>query len=153
WYQTNWFLALCAVSGIAIVWTVYQLRIRQIARMLNARFDERLAERTRVARDLHDTLLQTVQGTKMVADAALAQHDDAAGMRRAMEQVSTWLGQSSMEGRAAVKALRTSTVETNDLAEAFRRAIEDCRRQGSLEASLSVTGEPRDMHPVVRDEV
>ncbi|PWT83471.1 MAG: hypothetical protein C5B57_06765 [Blastocatellia bacterium] len=153
WYQTSWFLALCAVSVIVTVWMIYQVRMRQVARVLNARFDERLAERTRVARDLHDTLLQTVQGSKMVADTALAQPDDPAGMRRAMEQVSMWLGQSSTEGRAAVNALRGSTVETNDLAEAFRRALEDCGRQGSLHASLSVTGEPREMHPVVRDEV
>jgi signal transduction histidine kinase/streptogramin lyase len=153
WYQTSWFLAACAIIGIVTVGMIYQLRLRQVARVLNARFDERLAERTRVARDLHDTLLQTVQGSKMVADAALAQRDDPAGMRRAMEQVSMWLGQSSTEGRAAVKALRASTVETNDLAQAFRRAIQDCERQGSLQASLVVTGEPREMHPVVRDEV
>src|SRR5262245_2822154 len=50
WYQTNWFLAACAIIGIATVWMIYQLRLRQVARALNARFDERLAERTRVAR-------------------------------------------------------------------------------------------------------
>ena len=70
-----------------------------------------------------------------------------------MEQVSAWLGQASSEGRAAVNALRASTMETNDLAEAFRRAIEDCRRQGALDGSLSVTGESSEMHPMVRDEV
>ena len=105
--------------------------MRQVARALNARFDERLTERTRMARDLHDTLLQTVQGSKMVVDNALYRPDDA-GMRQAMEQVSVWLGQASAEGRAAVNALASSTLEKNDLAEAFRRAIEDCGRQGSL---------------------
>ena len=58
------------------VWALYQLRMRQVARALNARFDERLAERTRMARDLHDTLLQTVQGSKMVVDNALNRPDD-----------------------------------------------------------------------------
>src|SRR5262249_4019366 len=43
--------------------------------------------------------------------------------------------------------------EENDLAEAFRRAMDDCQRQRSLEATLSVSGDPREMHPVVRDEV
>jgi signal transduction histidine kinase/ligand-binding sensor domain-containing protein len=152
WYQTNAFLVLSILAAVVAVWGLYQLRIRQVARGLSARFDERLAERTRMARDLHDTLLQTVQGSKMVVDAALNRTDEA-GMRPAMEQVSVWLGQASSEGRAAVQALRGSTVEKNDLAEAFHRAIEDCRRQGSLEASLSVTGDSRQMHPVVRDEV
>jgi signal transduction histidine kinase len=153
WYQTYWFLVLSIATGLATLWAGYQLRIRQVARSLNARFDERLAERTRMARDLHDTLLQTVQGSKMVADNALNQPDDGAEWRHAMEQVSTWLGQASTEGREAVNALRASTVETNDLAEAFRRAIEDCRRSGALQASLTVMGDPRELHPVVRDDV
>ena len=153
WYQTYAFIGLLALSGAVAIWSLYRLRIRQIARALNMRFDERLAERTRLARDIHDTLLQTVQGSKMVADGALSRPDDAANMRSAMEQVSTWLGQASAEGRAAVNALRTSTTERNDLAEAFRRAIEDCRRQSIIEASLTVTGVARDIHPVVRDEI
>ena len=139
------------MASIVATWALHQLRIRQVARSLNARFDERLAERTRLARDIHDTLLQTVQGSKMVADNALDHSDDGEGMRHAMQQVSTWLGQASAEGRAAVSALRVSTTETNDLTDALRRAIED--RQASIEATLSVTGTARDMHPVVRDEI
>jgi signal transduction histidine kinase len=152
WYQTSAFLVLCVVTGILTMWALYQLRMRQVAHSLSTRFDERLAERTRMARDLHDTLLQTVQGTKMVVDNALNRPDDD-GMRPAMKQVSVWLGQATAEGRAAVNALRVSTMEKNDLAEAFRRAIEDCGRRGSQEASLSVTGASREMHPIVRDEV
>jgi signal transduction histidine kinase len=70
-----------------------------------------------------------------------------------LQQVSTWIGQASEEGRAAVNALRTSTTEGNDLAEAFRRAIEDGERQSTIDASIAVTGIHREMHPVVRDEV
>jgi signal transduction histidine kinase/ligand-binding sensor domain-containing protein len=153
WYQTAWFLVLVLFTAVATAWAGYQLRVRQVAAALNARFDERLAERTRVARDLHDTLLQTVDGSKLVTDNALRRFEDAANLRRAMEQVSTWLGQASLEGRAAVNALRTSTTERNDLAEALQRAMDDCADQGSIEAELSVTGEARDTHPVVRDEV
>jgi signal transduction histidine kinase/ligand-binding sensor domain-containing protein len=153
WYQTYTFLALCAMVVAMSLWTVYRLRVRQIARALNARFDDRLEERTRVARDIHDTLLQTVQGSKLAVDDALDHFDDRTETRRTMEQVSQWLGQATQEGRAAVNSLRASTTEQNDLGDAFRRAMEDCRRQGSLETRLSVTGDPREMHPVVRDEV
>jgi signal transduction histidine kinase len=127
--------------------------MRQVAQSLSARFDERLAERTRVAREIHDTLLQTVQGSKMVADDALDRPDDAAGMQRAMEQLSVWLGQAAREGRETVKTLRTSTIQRNDLAQAFQRAIEDCKRNGSMQTSLSVIGDAKEMHPIVRDEV
>lgn len=153
WYQTRWFLVLCVVTGVLAVGALYQLRVRQVSRALSARFDERLGERIRVARDIHDTLLQTVQGSKMVADNALNRPGDAVGLRRALEQVSRWLGQASTEGRAAVTELRVSTREKNDLAEALRRAIEDCQRQSPLQPTFAVTGEPREMHPVVRDEV
>jgi signal transduction histidine kinase len=153
WYQTYSFLALCMVVAAMSLWAVYRFRLRQVSRALNARFDERLAERTRVARDIHDTLLQTVQGSKLAVDDALDHFDDSAETRRTIEQVSQWLGQATREGRATVNSLRASTAEQNDLADALRRAMDDCQRQGALQPSLTVTGDPREMHPVVRDEV
>jgi signal transduction histidine kinase/ligand-binding sensor domain-containing protein len=153
WYQTIWFRVLCVVTVVVIAWAFYQLRVRQIARVIAARFDERLAERTRMARDLHDTFLQTIQGSKLVADDALEANGDPARMRRAIEQLSVWLDQAMQEGRAALNSLRTSTTQTNDLAEAFRRATENGQRPDFMVSELSVVGEARDMHPIVRDEV
>lgn len=153
WYQATWFYALCAVAGLLLLWSVYQVRVRYIARAISARFDERLAERTLIARDLHDTLLQTIQGSRLVADSALKRSADPLRMREALEQLSVWLARATTEGRVALNSLRTSTTETNDLAEAFRRAIEECRLESSMETSFSVVGDTRDMHPIVRDEV
>jgi len=94
--------------------------------------------------------LQTVQGSKMVAEHALKNPADHTRMVRAMEQLSTWLAQATEEGRAALQSLRSSTTEKNSLAEAFRRAIDEC---GGSEKSFSVNGDSREMHPVVRDEI
>ena len=152
-YQTRWFVAAMITLGIMLVVLIYRLRVAQISRMLSARFDERLAERTRVAREIHDTFLQTVQGSKMVADHALKNPADHTRMVRAMEQLSTWLAQATEEGRAALISLRGSTTEKNDLAEAFRRAIDECGRGSSVKISFSVNGNFRELHPVVRDEV
>lgn len=153
WYQTTWFYIFCVAAVSSLVWVLYRLRVRQIAKAMSDRFDERLSERTRIARDFHDTLLQTIHGTKLVADSALKQSADPIRMRGAMEQVSVWMGQATEEGRAALNSLRISTTETNDLAEAFRRSIEECRIHSSMEASFSVFGEVSEMHPIVRDEV
>jgi signal transduction histidine kinase/ligand-binding sensor domain-containing protein len=153
WYQTNWFLFLSLTTGLFVVWALYRLRVRQVAHGISARFDERLAERTRLARELHDTLLQTIQGSKMVADDALEQSADTVRLHRAMEKLSVWLGQAVDEGRAALNSLRTSTVEKNDLAAAFRRATENCVIHGAMTPTLSVVGDSKDMHPIVRDEV
>jgi signal transduction histidine kinase/ligand-binding sensor domain-containing protein len=152
-YQTRWFILLCIAAGLFVIWALYQLRVGQVARAISLRFDERLAERTRIARELHDTLLQTVQGSKLVADNALGQSDDSAHLRRALEQLSGWLGQATEEGRAALNSLRTSTVETNDLAAALRRATQECWFNKAIAVKFSATGGPRDMHPVARDEI
>jgi signal transduction histidine kinase/streptogramin lyase len=153
WYQTNWFRLLCVVLSVFSVWLVYQLRVRQVASALNTRFDERLAERTRLARELHDTLLQTIQGSKMVAEDALEATTDPVRMRRAIEQLSAWQGQAMQEGRAVLHSLRISAHESDNLPESFRQAAKDCLTLQSMEVLISVKGGNRDMHPIVRDEV
>lgn len=153
WYQTIWFRLLCILAGLLILFGLYRLRVRQLARTISLRFDERLGERTRIARDLHDTFLQTIQGCTMVADDALERSADAEYMRRAMERLSKWLNQATEEGRAALDSLRTSATERNDLAEAFRRATQNGLVPPSMMVDLVVVGESKDMHPIVRDEV
>ena len=120
---------------------------------MNARLDERVLERTRLARDLHDTLIQTIHGTKMVADAGLDDPQDPAALHRALQRVSTVLEQASEEGRAALTALRSSTMRGNDLAEALEQAGQDCASKNSLAFTLTVEGTAREIHPIVRDEV
>jgi signal transduction histidine kinase len=151
--QTWWFAATLAGVFIAAAVLLYRARVRQLSRVMRAQFDERLAERNRAARELHDTLLQTVHGSKLVADRALRDTGDAVQLARALEQVSAWLGQAAIEGRDALQSLRVSTTETNNLAEAFRRALDECRGTSSAEMVLVVRGEARSVHPVVRDEV
>ena len=153
WYQTTRFLVLCLLTTVFICWALYRLRVRQVARAISASFDERLAERTRLAREIHDTLVQTIQGSKMVADDALDEATDFPRMRQAMERLSVWLGQATEEGRAALNSLRTSTTQTNDLAESFRRALHECRIQGFPDAVFVAEGKATEMHPIVRDEI
>jgi signal transduction histidine kinase len=153
WYQTNSFRIACFLAGILLLWSLHRLRMREAARALSLRFDERLSERTRIAREFHDTLLQTIQGSKLVADDALDQSADPARMRHALEQLSVWLNRAIQEGRAALNSLRTSATETNDLAEGLRRATEECRMFSPIVASFVVDGNAREMHPVIRDEI
>ena len=153
WYQTTAFRLLSIAMVLLVAWAIYQLRLRQIAQGMSARFDERLAERTRIARELHDTLLQTIQGSKLVAEDALDPTTEPPRMRDAMLQLSSWLEQASQEGRAALNSLRTSATEKNDLSDAFRRAAEECCAPNSMTVTCSVIGYAEDLHPIVRDEV
>jgi signal transduction histidine kinase len=150
--QTGWFV-VAMVLGLLVVVIVHVIRVRQITRAMSARFDEGLAERTRVARELHDTLLQTVHGSKLVADRALRDTADRNRLVHALQQVSVWLGEAAAEGQVALHSLRTSTTEGYDLAGAFRRAIDECRNNSSADTPFSVQGRARELHPVLHDEV
>jgi hypothetical protein len=153
-WQTWWFGVLCASLTLLAVWLVFQLRVRQIAAGMNTRFDERIAERNRVATELHDTILQTVQATKMIADNARDGHSaDPVHLREAIENVSDWLGQATTEARAALNNLRTSTTQRNDLAGALQQAAQASGATSSMTFVLSVEGAARDLHPIVRDEI
>ena len=153
WYQSVWFRVLCIALGILVVWALYRLRVRQVTRAISARFDERLAERTRIARELNDTLLQTVEGSKLVADDALERSHDSEQMLRAMEKLSGWLEQGTQEGQAALNSLRSSTTDTNDLTTQLRRATEECANSKSMAVSFSVLGNSGELHPIARDEI
>lgn len=135
YYQTTWFRALCGAALLLLLWFIYQFRLRQLRHQFNIGLEAQLNERTRIARDFHDTYLQTIQGSKLVADSALKQSPDPTPMRSAMEQLSVWLGRATEEGWATLNSLRTSATEKNDLAAAFQRAIEECRINSSVAGS------------------
>ena len=59
YYQTAWFRALCTAAFLLLLWLLYQLRLRQLQHQFNIRLEAQVSERTRIARDLHDTLLQS----------------------------------------------------------------------------------------------
>jgi len=158
WYQTNWFYALCAAAFLASLWAAHQLRVRKLAHDFNMRLEERVAERTRVARDLHDTLLQSFQallplfqvGIKKLPEGAV---DSRKTLELALDRASEAIG----EGRDAIKGLRMSTIEKNDLARAIQTIGEELsaaeNRQHSVSFELLVEGTPRELHPILRDEI
>lgn len=153
WYQTTVFRVLCVAASLFLLWFIYYLRMRQAARSLRARFDERIAERTRLSRDLHDTLLQTLQGSKLVADDALEKHHDAEYARRTLQKLSEWIDRAMREGRAALNALQTSANDNRDLPERLQSALDECQLNGGSEGFLIVRGTPIDMDPLVTDEI
>jgi signal transduction histidine kinase len=155
-YQRPWFACLCITAALALLWLLYRFRLRQIARALNERFEERVAERTRLARELHDTLLQTLQGSKLFADISLRKSLDVKGMRDTIESLSDWLGRAIAEVRISLNSLRASPQEGN-LAEALLHAAEDCRQGLSMYLKFEGPGpvespEPK-MHLIAREEI
>ena len=156
--QTWWFRSVLALCVGLVALAVYLLRMRQLTRLLNARFEERLAERVRLARELHDTLLQSFQGLLLRFQTAYALFDtrptDAKDvLGNSIDQTA----QAITEGREAVQGLRASTVESNDLAQAITALGEQLAAGASSATSagmyVEVEGAPWNLHPIVRDEI
>lgn len=158
WYQTNWFRASCVAAFLAMIWAAYQLRVRQLAAQFNMRLEERVSERTRIGRDLHDTLLQSFQALLPLFQAAIYRlPEGAADARKTLEVAVNRASDAITEGRDAVQGLRMSTVEKNNLAVAIRTVGEELAsaepNQFSPKFTVVVEGASRNLHPILRDEV
>lgn len=153
WYQTIWFRLFALLALALLCYALYRQRVRQYVAAMRARFNERLDERTQIARDLHDTLLQTIQGSKMVADQARSDLSDPGKMENYLNRLSEWLDRASLEGRAALESLRVANSGNVDLAESIQRGIEELQTKCEIAISFSVKGVPRKIHPVIRQEI
>jgi signal transduction histidine kinase len=156
WYQTNWFHLLCLVGFLTLLWWAYQLRFRQLQRQFAIALEARVNERTRIARELHDTLLQSFNALLLrfqtVADLLSTRPDEA---RSALNSTIDQTAQALIEGRDAVQQLR-STVVTDDLASAIGSLGQAQATNGSScnpTFHIEVEGTPRDLLPITRDEV
>ena len=156
YYQTYWFRLSCIAAFLGMLAAAYQLRLQQLSQEFNLRMEERLGERMRIARDLHDTLLQSFHGLLLrfqTVSNSLPAGDTKQTLDSAVEQAA----QAITEGRDAVQGLRSSTEVTNDLALAINTLGEELAggetNPNGAECHVGVEGTARDLHPILRDEV
>ncbi|HKN20012.1 MAG TPA: two-component regulator propeller domain-containing protein [Terracidiphilus sp.] len=158
YYQTNWFRALCVVLLLALLWAGYQFRVRQLRHQFAMTLEARVGERTRIARDLHDTLLQSFHGLLLRFQTVSQLLPDRS--IEAKEKLNSTIEQAAdaiTKGRDAVQGLRDSTVQSNDLARAINtlgdELTADPAQQRPPAFRVTVEGETRNLHPIVRDEI
>lgn len=152
YYQTIWFRVLAVAVFLLLLGALNQLRVRQVARQVHGRMEERLAERERIARDLHDTLLQSVQGLilKFHAVASQMRRDEPA--YDALEKTLDQADQVLAEGRDRIRNLRGAAVASGDLPAAFRRVVEETPRGRAVAFKTVVEGSVRELHPLICEE-
>ena len=152
-HQTRAFLLLCAVAAGCLAWASYRWRVRQVRSRLQLQFRERLAERTRIAQELHDTLLQGFLSASMqlhvAADHVPAESADKPRLNRVLELMRSVIE----EGRNAVKGLRSPTGNHDDLEEALSRVPEELNAKEGIDFRVIGEGEARPLDAVIRDEV
>jgi signal transduction histidine kinase len=151
-YQTRWFYALCALACFALLTLAYKVRVRQVAAQVRGRLEARLAERERIARELHDTLLQGMQGLIWRFQAATDRIPGDEPARQLMEQSLDRADKLLGESRDKVKELRPAATDVADLAQAIATEGEQFAQLHPVSFKVSVQGERRDLHPIVREE-
>jgi signal transduction histidine kinase/ligand-binding sensor domain-containing protein len=155
--QSRWFRALLALALALGLWWLHKYRVRKAAALVRGRLEERLNERGRIARELHDTLLQSVQGVILkVRAVALDMPPELLPLRQEIDATVHQATAALEEGRNRVQDLRTWGEDRNSLEAMLRVAA------GEL-SQLSAEPEPqlrvrrqhaaRPLHPVVEEEL
>ncbi len=152
-WQTWWFRLACVTAFALVVLVFYRLRLRRLTQQLNMRFEERLAERTRIAQDLHDTLLQGFLSASMQLDVAASQLPGSSPAKPIVDRVLELMRHVIDEGRNTLRGLRSSDSPVHDLVESFSRIPEELALEEQVDYRVTVEGTARPLHPIIRDGV
>ena len=152
-YQTNWFWLLIVSAGAGLLWILYQRRLQTIAAQIDLRYAERLAERTRIARELHDTLLQGFQGLILHFHSAMKHLNDPGRTRQVMEEALKEADHVLLEGRERVRDLRSEGSAASWLQQELAAFGEELAKSSSVAFKLTVVGSSQALHPAIGDEV
>ena len=159
YYQTNWFRALCTFIFLALLWAAYQRRVRQLQHQFDVTLEARVGERTRIARELHDTLLQSFHGLVFRFQAArnmLTNRPEEA--TQALDGALIRAEQALEESRHSIQGLRPNLSAENDLDQMLittgqELASSNHAEDGSPGFEVIVEGERRSLLPMIKDEI
>lgn len=151
--QTLWFRILCIVALAGCLWLLYLLRLKQVTAQVHERLGARMEERARIARELHDTLLQGFQGLVLRFAAVMKTIPEDHPARNLMEKVLDRADGVLLEGRERVRDLRQDEISANELQARLVACGEELRQNHAIPFSLSVIGTPQPLDPTVGDEV
>ncbi|MBV8438283.1 MAG: hypothetical protein JOY95_12300 [Silvibacterium sp.] len=159
WWSTWWFRTAYVLAAVLVIWSVYRYRMYQIVKEFDIRIDARVNERTRIARELHDTLLQSFHGLLFQFQAArnlMSRRPDEA--MRSLDEAISDTKKALDEGRDAIQDLRSERIANGNLAESLMAASQDLAHavEGDHEPpkfDLIEEGEPRALSSTIQNEV
>jgi signal transduction histidine kinase len=152
-FQTLGFMLLCVLVFGALLLLLFALRLRHVSNQFRLRLAERLEERERIARELNDTLLQSVGGLILRFQTATERIPQGDPTRQMLEEALRQSDQVLEEGRERVLGLGVSSTEPTQLPQAFAAVGHELRQEHPADFRVVVNGDPRELHPIVRDEV
>ena len=151
--QTIWFDLLLAAIAICLLWIAYIRRLRRATEEVSARLGERLQERERIARELHDTLLQDFQAIilRFQLIANRLRHEDPNWV--AMESGLDYADRVLFDGRNQIRGIRTDMKALDKLSTSLAAYGEELTHLWPLTFHLTLRGTQFELNPVVRDEI
>ena len=152
-WQTRWFRFTGALAFATALFGLYRMRLHRLTRQMTVRFEERLAERTRIAQELHDTLLQGFLSASMQLHIAVDQVPTDSPERASLARVLELMRRVIEEGRNAVRGLRSSEGDLDDLEQSFSRIRDELGIKDEIAFRVIGEGPPQRLHPIIRDDV
>ena len=152
-YQTTWFIALCVVCAVLLLFMLIHLRIEALERNLRARLQVRLDERERIARDLHDTLFQNIQGLLLRIDNSTNTLDEAHPTRGQLKEALRLSDQVMAESRERVLELRGESFDQQSIGQALSQVGNDLGKLYATTFRAVELGAAQSLHPLVFEEV
>jgi signal transduction histidine kinase/ligand-binding sensor domain-containing protein len=153
WYQTRWFALLAILSVVAFAALAVRWRMQLIAARLAAQFHQRLEERTRIAQDLHDTLLQGFISASLQLSLANRELSADSKAKSIVTEVLDLMKTVIEEGRTAVRGMRLTHADSSDLEKSFSRIRAEVIADEPVNFRVFVEGPERALHMLVRDDV
>jgi signal transduction histidine kinase/streptogramin lyase len=153
WWATWWFRAIYVALFVFAIWIAYVARVRHLSRQLTLRMLERVNERTRIARELHDTLLQGLASASLQLEVADRQIATDATAKPLVQRVSQLLRQLVDESRHTVRSLRLQRSQEENLERALTQISNDLAAPRRVKYQVVVQGTPRSLRPLVREEI
>jgi signal transduction histidine kinase len=150
--QTRLFCAVCMAAVIGVLWGCHRIRVRQMRGEIRRTIEARFIERERIAGELHDTLLQGIQGLILRFQAATDRIPRGESARDLMERALERADQVLEESRGRVKELRALNGGPGPLSEALTETAQPLSDAHSIPFSVTVEGTARPLHPIVREE-
>ena len=153
YWQTWWFL-LCVWGALALaIVTIFRVRMHRVTQELSLRLEERLAERTRIAQELHDTLLQDFLSASMQLHVANDQLAVDSPAKPLVSRVLDMMGRAIEEGRKTVQGLRSSSSGSQDLEQAFSRIQQELAVTQPARFRVIVEGVARPLRTAICDDI
>lgn len=150
--QSVWFKFLLAAVLAGLLWFAYAWRLRQETARLHSRFEIRIAERERIARELHDTLLQGFQGLLLRFQSLANGIPNGSDLRRSLDEAIDRAEAVLVDGRERVRDLRHSTASA-DLVSALTDLASSVIEGDTPRFSVLREGTPRVLNPIASEEM